>query len=315
MNRFDGRRARRFRRARRADRGRAGARCCSSSSRAPSIRARRRARWTPGLGRARRARGRQARGLARATGSRWPTAADDATAWLSPDDDLRDAPAASRPAARRRRPGAAASPPTLRPGATSASARRRRGRCARLLVTGDSLSQPLDAELARAARAGSGVEVIRDPHLGTGHLEVAPRRLGQALGRAGREASGRTPSWSSSAPTRASRCRGADGETVECCGPDWAAAYANRVRRMMDTYRQGGDARVYWLTLPMPRDGRPPGDRPHGQRGDRRRGRSRTARRCACSTSCRSSRPRAVPRRDAGRRRARRSSASPTGST
>jgi hypothetical protein len=23
---------------------------------------------------------------------------------------------------------------------------------------------------------------------------------------------------------------------------------------MMDTYRQGGEARVYWLTLPMPRD-------------------------------------------------------------
>jgi hypothetical protein len=45
------------------------------------------------------------------------------------------------------------------------------------------------------------------------------------------------------------------GHQVDCCGPDWAAAYANRVRRMMDTYRQGGRARVYWLTLPIPRDG------------------------------------------------------------
>ena len=48
---------------------------------------------------------------------------------------------------------------------------------------------------------------------------------------------------------------GPGGKNVDCCGPDWAAAYANRVRRMMDTYRQGGGARVYWLTLPIPRDG------------------------------------------------------------
>ncbi len=51
---------------------------------------------------------------------------------------------------------------------------------------------------------------------------------------------------------------GPGGENVDCCGPDWAAAYANRVRRMMNTYRQGGGARVYWLTLPMPRDGDSP---------------------------------------------------------
>jgi hypothetical protein len=48
---------------------------------------------------------------------------------------------------------------------------------------------------------------------------------------------------------------GADGKDLECCGPDWAAEFAYRVRSMMNTYRQGGDARVYWLTLPLPRDG------------------------------------------------------------
>ena len=38
-----------------------------------------------------------------------------------------------------------------------------------LLVTGDSLSTPLDIELARKlADQGAGVQVIRDPHLGTG---------------------------------------------------------------------------------------------------------------------------------------------------
>ena len=30
---------------------------------------------------------------------------------------------------------------------------------------------------------------------------------------------------------------------------------------MMNTYRQDGGARVYWLTLPLPRDARPPEDR------------------------------------------------------
>ena len=46
----------------------------------------------------------------------------------------------------------------------------------------------------------------------------------------------------------------AGGRTVACCGADWAVIYATRVRRMMDTYRRAGAARVYWLTLPMPRD-------------------------------------------------------------
>ncbi len=31
---------------------------------------------------------------------------------------------------------------------------------------------------------------------------------------------------------------GPGGEEVECCGADYAAAYANRVRQVMDTYRQ-----------------------------------------------------------------------------
>ena len=47
---------------------------------------------------------------------------------------------------------------------------------------------------------------------------------------------------------------GTGGRPVRCCGADWAAVYAFRVRRMMDTYRRGGRARVYWLTLPFPRD-------------------------------------------------------------
>ena len=35
----------------------------------------------------------------------------------------------------------------------------------------------------------------------------------------------------------------AGGKEVKCCGADWAALYANRVRRMMNTYRRKGAAR------------------------------------------------------------------------
>jgi hypothetical protein len=44
------------------------------------------------------------------------------------------------------------------------------------------------------------------------------------------------------------------GRSASCCGPLWAAQYATRARQMMETFRRNGAARVYWLTLPMPRD-------------------------------------------------------------
>ena len=40
-----------------------------------------------------------------------------------------------------------------------------------------------------------------------------------------------------------------------CCDDTWVKAYAARVKRMMGSYRRGGAGRVYWLTLPTPRDG------------------------------------------------------------
>ena len=32
------------------------------------------------------------------------------------------------------------------------------------------------------------------------------------------------------------------GGEVSCCGPAWAAVFAQRARQMMDTYRRGGEA-------------------------------------------------------------------------
>lgn len=121
-----------------------------------------------------------------------------------------------------------------------------------LLVTGDSLSTPLDSDLARRL-APDGVEVIRDPHLGTG---ISNSQI---------------IDWGALSTSQVSRYQpdaivvfigaaegfdlpGPDGEQLECCGAEYAAAYATRVRQMMDTYRQEGEAKVYWLTVMTPRD-------------------------------------------------------------
>jgi hypothetical protein len=122
-----------------------------------------------------------------------------------------------------------------------------------VLVTGDSLSQPLDAKVARAfSRAATGVSVVRDARLGTGISQsdlVDWGRLSVTQVRKRRpEAVVVFLGANEGFPLKSG------ARTVECCGPDWAAAYAYRVRRVMSAYRQGGAARVYWLNLPAPRD-------------------------------------------------------------
>ncbi len=121
-----------------------------------------------------------------------------------------------------------------------------------LLVTGDSLSTPLDLEIGRRL-APDGVEVVRDPHLATG---VSRSDI---------------VDWAKLSATQAAQDHpdavvifiganeglpmpGPGGEEVGCCGPEWAAVWANRARQMMDNYRRGGAAKVYWLTVPTARD-------------------------------------------------------------
>ena len=123
-----------------------------------------------------------------------------------------------------------------------------------VLVTGDSLAMPLDAELARVlAESDEGVDVQRDPHVGTGISKTGLLDWGKLSTEQARERRpdavvvfiGANEGFSLPGP---------EGE-IDCCGADWAAAYAYRARRMMNTYRRDGRARVYWLTLPAPRDG------------------------------------------------------------
>jgi hypothetical protein len=121
-----------------------------------------------------------------------------------------------------------------------------------LLVTGDSLSTPLDAELARSL-VGSGVQVFREPHLGTGISKSFVVDWGQLS--ASQVRSHRPDAVvvligaNEGFPMTAAR-----GERVRCCSAAWASVYADRLRRLTATYRRGGAARVYWITVPTPRD-------------------------------------------------------------
>jgi lysophospholipase L1-like esterase len=180
--------------------------------------------------------------------------AHDATAWLSPDDNLGDEPGFD---AKRAATGVAAGglPPVTQdsfdPLALGAKPKPRP--LHKLLVTGDSMVMPLDQELARRL-AGTGVKTVREAHVGTGiskSILVDWGKLSAHQVRADQPDAvvvfiGANEGFP---------MRGAGGGEVNCCGPPWAAEYASRVRQMMEAYRRGGAARVYWLTLPAPRSG------------------------------------------------------------
>ena len=121
-----------------------------------------------------------------------------------------------------------------------------------LLVTGDSMSQPLDSDIA-SQLASRGVRVIRDPHIGTGISTSFVVDWGQLS----------TAQVRANHPDAVVVFIGANdgfpmpavgGHQVPCCSATWAVIYADRVRQIANNYRRSGAARVYWLTLPAPRD-------------------------------------------------------------
>ncbi len=121
-----------------------------------------------------------------------------------------------------------------------------------LLVTGDSLSTPLDLELGRKL-AGRGVRVERDPHLGTGLSKTDLLDWGKLSETHVAEHKpdavvvfiGANEGFAMPAPS---------GKEVTCCSAEWAAIYANRARQVMNNYRRKGEGRVFWITVPAPRD-------------------------------------------------------------
>ena len=176
----------------------------------------------------------------------------DATEPLKTGDDLGDGPGGFDDNAD---PGANAEIPPVTPeafdpvvlGAEPAAPRE----LDNVLVTGDSMSMPLDAILARRL-ADSGITVDRDPHVGTGLSITGIVDWGRLA----------VNQVEKKEPEAIVMFLGANegfplkyaGKEVDCCGPEWAAAYANRARAVMNTFRQAGQARVYWMLLPGPRD-------------------------------------------------------------
>jgi len=176
------------------------------------------------------------------------------TGWLSPDSELvgatfEEGAAGAGGAVAGKGPSAVT--PEWFEGAALGEAVKRKP-LETLLVTGDSLSTPLDIELGQRL-APDGVNVVRDPHLATGisrddlvdwgqlsATQVADDEPDAVVIFIGANEGLPMP--------------GPDGKDVSCCGPEWAAIWANRARQLMTTYAQNGAGRVYWLTVPTARD-------------------------------------------------------------
>jgi hypothetical protein len=172
-----------------------------------------------------------------------------ATAWLSPEQNLSGGSFATGQTA-------SGAIPVVTPDAfdaTSIGAKpAARRKLHTVLVTGDSMSEPLDDILARALDP-KGVRVVEDPHLGTGISSTVIVNWGKLAASQVRKDHpeavvvfiGANEGYSMPGP---------NGHEVACCSAEWAAIYANRARAMANTYRQAGAARVYWITLPTPRE-------------------------------------------------------------
>jgi lysophospholipase L1-like esterase len=174
-----------------------------------------------------------------------------ATAWLSPNINLGGRGFTANAAAASANQIPPVTPDAFDPASIGAPPPPRRP-LHTLLVTGDSMSMPLDADLAQQL-APKGVHVIQDPHVGTGISntfivdwgKLSALQVKQDRPDAVVVFIGANEGFPMSAP---------NGRQIPCCSAEWAAIYANRARQVMGTYRQNGAARVYWLTLPTPRE-------------------------------------------------------------
>lgn len=178
------------------------------------------------------------------------SAVDEMTGWLSPDEDLGNedgnfsAPASAG--------STRVTPQAFDPQALGIAADRRPA-LKKLLVTGDSMSQPMDAELARTLTE-AGVQTKRDPKFGTGISKTDLLDWGRYAGlQARRESPDATVVLLGA--NEGFPMKGPDGKTLEYGTIEWAAEYATRVRTMMAAYGRNGAGRVYWLLVPPSNDG------------------------------------------------------------
>ncbi len=181
------------------------------------------------------------------------SAGHHATAFLNPEPNLGGSGGFEEERSGRRLAGGIpeVTPEAFDPSTIGATPRPRR-RLHRLLVTGDSMSMPLDSDLAQRL-APDGVDVIQEPHIGTGISQTFIVNWGKlAAYQVAHEHPEAVVVFIGA--NDGFPMKGPSGREVSCCNAEWAAIYANRARQMANIYRQAGAARVYWITLPTPRE-------------------------------------------------------------
>ncbi len=178
--------------------------------------------------------------------------ASGATSWLNPEPNLSGAGGFADPKALAASDAVPpVSPTAFEPAAIGEPAPPRKP-LHTLLVTGDSMSQPLDSDLADAL-IPKHVHVVQEPHIGTGISTTFVVNWGRLSAHQVKEDHPEAIVVFIGA-NDGFPMEGPEGREVSCCGARWGAIYADRVRQIMNTYRQDGAAHVYWLTLPAPRD-------------------------------------------------------------
>jgi hypothetical protein len=180
------------------------------------------------------------------------TVAHDLTAGLSPDTELAEEGGFDQPQAA----GAVNAVPVVTPDAFAPEAIGAKPPAKRplerLLVTGDSLSQPLDADLGKAL-ADKGVKVTRDAHIGTGISATDLLDWGRLATTQAKDEPDAVVMFIGANDTYPMKDP-ATKKDIGCCDVRWATIYANRARGMMNTYRRGGKTKIYWLTIPAQRE-------------------------------------------------------------
>jgi hypothetical protein len=124
----------------------------------------------------------------------------------------------------------------------------------RLLATGDSEIQLIDQFLA-ADLARRWGDVTSDARIGTG---ISKLQLFDWIGHAWVQAGSMQPDITVMfiGGNDGFAIQSRTGSWVVCCGRRWSELLADRVDEMMRAYLRGGAGRVYWFTLPAPRDPR-----------------------------------------------------------
>jgi lysophospholipase L1-like esterase len=118
-----------------------------------------------------------------------------------------------------------------------------------LLATGDSMMLGLDSFLGDEL---AGTQDVRsDVRPGTGISRIASDWMKIAVAQASAQRPRTTVIMLGAADGFPMTTPG--GASVVCCGRAWTAEYARRAGAMMRSYLRHGRGRVYWLTVPIPR--------------------------------------------------------------